>query len=129
MELVFSRLASCGSAWSDPTLRENSARHWEIAVTNNVLNMTSFRNEISAMLFAGLMTSVVGVTQASELRHPGAAPAEQASEQGPHSRPSGKGFGVPDPSGRTEHQAKQAGRTTSSNGIFYHGQRIHATGY
>jgi len=93
-------------------------------VTNNVLNMTSFRHEISAILFAGLMTSVVGVSQASELRHPGAAPAEQASEQGPHSRPSGKGFGVPDPSGRTEQQAKQAGRTTSSNGIFYHGGQV-----
>lgn len=67
---------------------------------------------------ATLMTSVFGLVsavQAMELR-----PQQGGQQELDHLQPTGKGFGVPDPSGMTARNAqKYAG--PSSNGIFYHG--------
>ena len=66
---------------------------------------------------ATLMTSIFGLlsaVQAMELR------PQRDQQELDHLQPTGKGFGVPDPSGMTARNAqKYAG--LSSNGIFYHG--------
>lgn len=69
-------------------------------------------------VIAMLMTSSFGLgsaVQAMELRPQQGGPQELDNLQ-----PTGKGFGVPDPSGRTVRDAQKFART-STNGIFYHG--------
>ena len=68
--------------------------------------------------FAVLMTTVfgfAGAVQAYEIR-----PEAGGQPELDHLQPTGRGFGVPDPSGRTARNAQQY-LTFSTNGIYYHG--------
>ena len=87
-------------------------------MANETLRSSGAMRLIGPAAFAILMTSILGfagAAQAYEVR-------PQAGEQPEHDhlQPTGRGFGVPDPSGEVARNA-QTYALFSTNGIYYHG--------